>query len=118
MLSSARPDENLKKRWKREGCATREILVPQRSINSLLNEFNIERIDFMSLDLEGGEADVLRGLDFHRHRPKLFCIENAVPDSESFRLLVQEGYRLIRSRHCNYFFEPESKENYGRLQKF
>ncbi len=32
-------------------------------------------IDFLSLDVEGYEASVLRGLDFERHSPALVLVE-------------------------------------------
>jgi FkbM family methyltransferase len=51
------------------------LLVPARTLSSLLEEHRIERVDFLSLDLEGYEANALRGLDLERHRPALILVE-------------------------------------------
>jgi FkbM family methyltransferase len=52
-----------------------EVVVPARTLSSILDDHGIGRIDFMSLDLEGYEATALRGLDFERHRPTLLLVE-------------------------------------------
>jgi FkbM family methyltransferase len=51
------------------------VLVPARTLSSLLDEHGIERVDFLSLDLEGYEANALRGVDFRRHLPNLILVE-------------------------------------------
>ncbi len=54
---------------------TREITVPATTLTSLLDRHNIEKIDFFSLDVEGYELNVLKGLDLDRHRPNWMLIE-------------------------------------------
>ena len=39
---------------------------------------NIE-LQFVKIDVEGGERDVLLGYDFEKFRPKVFCIEAKIP---------------------------------------
>jgi hypothetical protein len=51
------------------------LLVPARTLSSLIEKHRIERVDFLSLDLEGYEADALRGVDFERHRPAVILVE-------------------------------------------
>jgi FkbM family methyltransferase len=51
------------------------LLVPARTLSSLLDDHGIERVDFLSLDLEGYEANALRGLDLERHRPGFILVE-------------------------------------------
>jgi FkbM family methyltransferase len=51
------------------------LVVPARTLSSLLDEHGLERVDFLSLDLEGYEANALRGLDFERHRPAVILVE-------------------------------------------
>ena len=41
-----------------------------------------EIIQFCKIDVEGGEKDVLLGYDFENYRPKVFCIEAALPGTE------------------------------------
>lgn len=51
------------------------IDVPVRTLTSILDECKIKEIDLFSLDVEGYELNVLKGLDFERYRPKYMCIE-------------------------------------------
>jgi FkbM family methyltransferase len=52
------------------------IKVPGRSLSSLLDERSVKQFDFLSLDVQGFEPQVLRGIDFSRHRPTYICVES------------------------------------------
>jgi FkbM family methyltransferase len=52
-----------------------EIQVPARTLTSILDECQVNEIDFFSLDVEGFELNVLKGLDFNKYRPKYMLIE-------------------------------------------
>lgn len=43
------------------------IEVPARTLSSLLDDAEIQHVDLLSLDVEGFELEVLRGIDFDRH---------------------------------------------------
>jgi FkbM family methyltransferase len=49
--------------------------VETRRLSTLLDKHNMQHIDFFSLDVEGYELEVLKGLDFTRHRPTYILIE-------------------------------------------
>jgi FkbM family methyltransferase len=64
----------------REGCAvqnvgTYEFEAPARTLGAILTERGIRRVDLLSLDVEGYEADALKGLDFDKHRPERLLVE-------------------------------------------
>jgi FkbM family methyltransferase len=52
-----------------------ELRVPARTLTSILDQHTIERFDFLSLDVEGFELEVLKGIDFQRYHPTLMLIE-------------------------------------------
>ncbi len=54
---------------------TYSVKVPGRCLSSLIDECRFNNIDFLSLDVEGFEEQVLCGLDFNRHRPTYICVE-------------------------------------------
>lgn len=63
-----------------KGCAvqhiqTRELTVPTATLSSLLDKHGIERVDLLSLDVEGFELQVLKGIDFRRHAPAHILVE-------------------------------------------
>ena len=43
--------------------------VPVRTLDSILEEHGVTAIDFLKIDVEGSEADVLAGIDLARWRP-------------------------------------------------
>lgn len=53
----------------------RSIMVPARTLSSVLDEHRVTTIDFLSLDVEGYEAQALRDLDPSRHRPHWILVE-------------------------------------------
>lgn len=55
---------------------TQWIDVPVQPLSSIIDEHGIEQIDFLSLDVEGYESQVLQGLDLERHQPTYILIED------------------------------------------
>lgn len=73
------------------------VSVNARTITSILNEINLNgKIDLFSLDVEGYELEVLKGLDFNKYSPNYLVIEvyNKIKD-ELFQLLMDNNYELI-----------------------
>ncbi len=67
-----------------------EVTVPARMLTSVLDESGFKEIDFLSLDVEGHEPSVLRGLDFEKYRPKYMLIESFEKDGVNTRVEVDE----------------------------
>jgi len=61
------------------GFQTDTIEVPTRRVSEIVDEHGMTEIHFMSIDVEGAEAEVLAGLDLARHRPWVLCIEAVLP---------------------------------------
>jgi hypothetical protein len=52
------------------------VRVPALTLTSILDRINPDRpIDLLSLDVEGYEPNVLRGLNFEKYRPHYLCVE-------------------------------------------
>ena len=73
---------------------TYEITVPARTLTSILDEVGVQEIDLFSLDVEGYELNMLRGLDLDRYRPKYMLIEARFRD-EIEQYLSVRGYEAI-----------------------
>ena len=53
------------------------VKVPERTLDSIIADFDwVTHIDFISIDTEGTELDVLKGFDIPKWNVKMFCIEN------------------------------------------
>ena len=53
-----------------------QIPIKVRTLTEILTESGIEKVDILTIDVEGGEIGVLKGLDWERWRPKVVQIEN------------------------------------------
>lgn len=74
---------------------TYSIEVPARTLESILDEIeNLPTIDFLSLDVEGYERNVLMGLNLSRFRPTYILVEARFFE-EVNSLLVLEKYELL-----------------------
>jgi FkbM family methyltransferase len=51
------------------------VSVPTATLSQLLDTCGSPEVDILSLDVEGYELQVLKGLDMERHRPKFMLIE-------------------------------------------
>ena len=86
------------------------IDVPTRTLDDILVEAGAPTpIDFVSIDVEGHEVDVLRGFDIVRWRPRLILVEDHVTNLATHRYLSGAGYRLIRRTGLNGWYVPASK---------
>jgi FkbM family methyltransferase len=96
-----------------------EIEVSARTLQSIIDESNYENIDFLSLDVEGYEFDVLKGIDFNKQKINYMLIEVYNKDKDNiFNYLKSKNYDMIENvtdfakqggnwdgTHDDYFFE-------------
>lgn len=87
------------------------VLVESVRISDILDQRNIQQVDFLNLDIEGSELATLKGLDFARHSPRVICVEIHgvihTADAQSrpeVSLLLSQGYLLVASTVINFFF--------------
>lgn len=71
------------------------VRVPTRPLAALLTEAGIEHPDFISLDIEGGEMEVLESFPFERHRVAIWAIENNAGSPGIAALMRGKGYDLV-----------------------
>jgi hypothetical protein len=76
----------------------RTIRVDVRRLDTLLADHasDVERIDLVSVDVEGWELEVLDGLSFERYRPSVLIVENLFGDVAYRDAMAARGYVLWR----------------------
>jgi FkbM family methyltransferase len=79
------------------------------TLDKVLNEAGAASIDFLSLDVEGHEIEVMRGFDFEKFRPELILIEDGVRTLDKHRFLKQRGYKLVKRTTLNNWYVPKSQ---------
>ncbi|MGF7229071.1 MAG: FkbM family methyltransferase, partial [Candidatus Saccharibacteria bacterium] len=92
-----------------------EAIVPVRPLKDVLAENNITHIDFMKVDVEGLEYEVLASNDWKKFRPEVLCIEANHVKHDWHPMLKELGYELVFDDGLNEYF-ADSKTD--RKQKF
>jgi len=73
--------------------------------------------DFLSIDVEGKDLEILESYDFATHRPAVICIEtisfslhgNGVKNSAIPVLLARHGYRMYADTYINTIFVDDAR---------
>ncbi len=91
----------------------KEIQVPTITMNDLLLKHQAQDIDFLSIDVELSEIEVLEGFDIEKYRPKLVCIETHGPiRAKIYEYFSLHNYMPIKKYseldRLNTYFTPKS----------
>ena len=80
----------------------------------------LKKIDFINIDVEGAELDVLKSLNFKYYKPQLICIEihnikkmhdtnyNYLKKNSVYNYLVNKKYRIIWKNKYSFIFEKKN----------
>jgi len=90
-ISSLKPDERILKGFAPDKKET--ILVKQKTLDFCLDLVKFPKLDILSLDVEGGELEALKGFDIDRWKPTMLIIENIYRDKELLNCFTD--YTLI-----------------------
>ena len=100
--------------------------IKTQSINKILENspFKDQKIDFLSVDVEGSELDIFKNFDFNKYSPKVIVVEfldlslkkleiknlsvNNMIRSEIFELIQSKGYTLANVLHSDLIFIKNS----------
>jgi FkbM family methyltransferase len=82
------------------------IEVPTRTLEWVLSQAAVTDVDFLSVDVEGAELDVLRGFPFSRVRPRLVLVEDFAEDLAKHRFMCAQRYRRVRRSGNNSWYVP------------
>jgi FkbM family methyltransferase len=92
--------------YRRRELAT--IEVPIKTIDDILGEVHAPvPIDFISIDVEFHEIEVLDGFDIQHWGPRLILIEDVPADLRIHRYLRRRGYKWVRRTGLNSWYVPE-----------
>ncbi len=85
--------------------------IEARTLNSILIETGApNQIDLLSLDVEGSELEVLKGIDFERFKFTVICVESR-DLTRIVNFLQSKHYRLLKKLSVHdYLFGPAEEE--------
>ena len=73
----------------------KEYILETISLNDLLEKYNAPKIiDYLSIDTEGSEFDILYNFDFYKHKFRIITIEHNFNQNKNkiYKLLTKNGY--------------------------
>lgn len=77
------------------GGEKRTITVNCYTLNELLIKYNLQSIDYLSIDTEGNEYEILETIDYERFNIDVIDVENNYGDNRIYNLLTKKGYKRI-----------------------
>ena len=93
------------------------IKIPLKTINEVIEENFDKTPDLISLDVEGIDLEILKSLNFDKHRPPVICVET-ITYSENrterkvtgiLDFLISKGYFVYADTHINTIFVEEKR---------
>jgi FkbM family methyltransferase len=87
----------------REGPAPRIMKVKVRTLDRVLEEAGFPRLDFLSIDVEGWEREVMSGFTVERWKPRVIVLEEHTDTPKSV-----QGYTMIERRLFDNIYERDS----------
>tara|TARA_B100001057_G_scaffold221732_1_gene222153 strand:+ start:1785 stop:2486 length:702 start_codon:yes stop_codon:yes gene_type:complete len=88
----------------------KKVKIECFTLNSILKEKNIESFDYLNVDVEGSEFEVIKGINLNKFKPSLISIENnelTLKDymqSDIYKLLTDNQYTLVNIIGVTNFF--------------
>jgi len=112
-------------RYCQQGYKLKDIIdIPVRKLVNILDEYcKNKKIDFVTIDTEGFDIEVLKGNDWDRFRPKLICIESVIHTmdgrdnekenkQELFLFLKGVGYKQVYDNGLNSIYIDVKNDKY------
>ena len=92
-----------------------EIIVKKiktKKLNTVLDDYNLDKIDFCNIDIEGHELEVIKTIDFDKIKIKYMCIEMiehnhlSIEYSKKIRdILINNKFDMIKKFGFNYIYK-------------
>ena len=90
--------------------------IKTKTLTTILDKtkFKGKEIDFLNIDTEGNDLEVLKSLDFKRYKPKLICVElvdhfnpkqKEIKKHKIYKFLKNNKYQLVWSGHFSHIFK-------------
>ncbi len=109
-LSRIDGDENFEKHVEKHGGRVVKLKLPCKPLTQILDDNQVDKkFDFLSIDVEGHELDVLKTLNFDKYSPKVIMLEDNSKgeDKAPAKYLKQFGYKRVCRTGVNDWYTKE-----------
>jgi len=87
------------------------------SLSNILNQYNVENIDFLSCDVEGMDINVFKSNDWAKYRPKIIITEyfyngiDKISQDAVYQYLAEQKYIYFCNSATNAFYIDTAYQN-------
>ena len=106
----------LKKNFNLDKKSYKIKIIKTENINNILKKYNFFKIDFLSIDLEGHESEILNDFRFDLFKIDLICIETLNHNLMSVKnknkiqkILKKNNFKLIYKTGVNSFYKNNER---------
>ena len=85
-------------------CIEEVIQVNCKPLDLILQEAGVESIDFLAIDTEGWELEVMRGFSADKYKPEVILLENYFHSQIYTDHMKSIGYMLDQTIEYNYIY--------------
>jgi len=78
--------------------------VKTQTLNELLRENSINKIDFFNIDIEGHELEVLKTIDFNYFKIKVICIE-IISHAKNINIIKEKILKFLKKKKYRLKFK-------------
>ena len=100
----------------------KKIEIDCKNLNLILEENKFEKFEYLNIDVEGSEQNVINGINLSKYSPILITIENNnlhindYIESETYKILIKNNYTFIsKTGVTNFFLKNEYAKNFSKL---
>jgi FkbM family methyltransferase len=84
------------------------IIVTTKTFGDIMKNYpDIKTIDFMSIDVEGYELNILKSIDFSEYGFRFITVEENGHKNEISALMTANGYKYLMRAGCDIMFVPD-----------
>ena len=83
----------------------KKVKIQTNTLSNILDKIIIKKIDVLSIDVEGYELKVLKGLNFEKYRPDVIIVEYLDPDVKKWEIPYNNITNVMKSEIYNFLVD-------------
>ena len=87
----------------------KEIDIQTNTLTNILDNYSIKKIDLLTIDVEGFELKVLKGLNFNKYNPGVIIVEFLDLKANKWEIPYNNLENILKSEIYNYLIDKNYK---------
>lgn len=91
------------------GGSTQRIEVTCYDLNEVLSDQGVRHVDYLTVDTEGSELEIIKSIDFNRFDIQSISVENNYESNQFEKYLRTKGFKLVAVVGIDEFYAKNTK---------